>query len=299
MQKFFILVLSGIFVCSSAHLHEQQNFSVLNSNTTHINLNYSDTLDYKTKIDKYKKLLSSDFIYDKSSYFLIISNMTENETRSIIDNTIQPAVKCFYNDFFETRPTEVITIFLFKDDESYRHWAKELFSDTDLSRFGYYKPDERTMLMNISTGSGTLVHEMTHALVHYDSPDIPAWFNEGLGSLYERSSLRNGDIRGYVNWRLPTLKEALYNHTYTGLSVLIATDDNEFYGSNSDFYYSQARYLCMYMQEKSLLKKFYKMFRDNYSEDKTGKKFLEAVFNKKLGDIDKDYTEWVNTLTYQ
>ena len=73
-------------------------------------------------------------------------------------------------------------------------WAKKLYDDDDLSKYGYYKPSEKTMLMNINTGTGTLVHEMTHALVRYDFPDIPSWFNEGLGSLYERCSLNNRTI---------------------------------------------------------------------------------------------------------
>jgi hypothetical protein len=258
----------------------------------------NDSLDYESKIEGFKKLLDNQFIYDKCTYFVIISNLDSVETDNIRNNTIVPAVECFYNDFFEKKPTEVTVIFLFKDDASYRYWADKLYSDDGLSRFGYYKPDERVMLMNISTGTGTLVHEMTHALVHFDFPDIPAWFNEGLGSLYERCSLKNGNIRGFVNWRLPILKEAIYNHSYTALDKLLQTGDNEFYGSKSDFYYSQARYLCMYIQEKDLLKSYYKQFRDNFEEDKSGKKFLEDLLNKKLKVINTDFLQWVNTLKY-
>lgn len=77
------------------------------------------------------------------------------------------------------------------------------------------------MLMNINTGTGTLVHEMTHALVRYDFPDIPSWFNEGLGSLYERCSLNNKTILGYVNWRLPSLQDAIADKSYTPLASLV------------------------------------------------------------------------------
>jgi hypothetical protein len=243
--------------------------------------------------------LSDDFSMEENSYFLIISNLSKSETKKIVDNTIVRAVECFANDYFEKKPDEATTIFLFKDDKSYRYWAKKLYDDDDLSRFGYYKPSYKVMLMNISTGTGTLVHEMTHALVRYDFPDIPSWFNEGLGSLYERCSLNDKLILGYVNWRLPELQDAIKDKSYTSIEKLIKTDYDGFYGKNSSFNYAQARYLCMFLQEKDLLKKFYKQFRDSYSDDNTGKKQLESVFGKSLYDLEIDYLAWVKTLKYE
>ena len=233
------------------------------------------------------------------SYFVIASNLSEKETQDVIDNTIAKAVSCFHNDYFEKKPDDITVIFLFKDDKTYRYWAKKLYGDDDLSRFGYYKPGKKVMLMNIATGTGTLVHEMTHALVRYDFPDIPSWFNEGLGSLYERSSLSNNQIIGYVNWRLPALQKAISDNSYTPISSLVKTNDDEFYGDRSDVNYAQARYLCMYLQENGLLKKFYKAFRDNYLNDNTGKNTLERITGKNLSELDKDYIEWVKGLKYE
>ena len=255
--------------------------------------------DYSSKISEIKSQLNEDFSVTGFSYFVIASNLSEKETKNINDNTITKAVECFYNDYFEKRPDEITTIFLFKDDNSYRYWAKKLYGDDDLSRFGYYKPSIKVMLMNISTGTGTLVHEMTHALVRFDFPDIPSWFNEGLGSLYERSSLNNGQILGYVNWRLPALQKAINNDAYTLLSALVKTSEDEFYGDKSDVNYAQARYLCMYLQENGLLKKYYKAFRDNYKNDQTGKSTLEKITGKSIDNLDKDYVEWVKGLRYE
>jgi hypothetical protein len=255
--------------------------------------------DYSSKVSEIKSELNGDFIVVGYSYFVIASNLSEKETRDITDNTISKAAACFYNDYFEKKPYDLTTIFLFKDDASYRYWAKKLYGDTDLSRFGYYRPSTKIMLMNIATGTGTLVHEMTHALVRYDFPEIPSWFNEGLGSLYERSSLSNGEILGYVNWRLPALQKAINDNSYTPLSTLVKTNEDEFYGDGSEFNYAQARYLCMYLQEKGLLKKYYKAFRDNYSNDNTGKITLEKIAGKNLNELDKDYVEWVKTLKYE
>lgn len=252
--------------------------------------------DYESRINELKKILSDDFIFKSVSCFVVVSNLNETETNRITDNTIKSAEECFYNDYFVKKPDELITIFLFKDDKTYRYWAKKLFGDTDLSKFGYYKPSKKTMLMNISTGGGTLVHELTHAFVRYDFPDIPSWFNEGLGSLYERCSMNNKEILGHTNWRLPELKDAIASNLYNSLEWLVNTTDEEFYDYESSKNYAQARYLCQYLQEKKLLKKFYKYFRDNFEKDKTGKTQLEEITKMKLADLDYVFVEWVKAL---
>jgi hypothetical protein len=259
----------------------------------------SSGIDFTTAKKDLEGKLSDDFSMEEDSYFLIISNLSKSDTKKIINNTINRAVECFANDYFEKKPDEATTIFLFKDDKSYRQWAKKLYDDDDLSRFGYYKPSYKVMLMNISTGTGTLVHEITHALVRYDFPDIPSWFNEGLGSLYERCSLNDKLILGYVNWRLPELQDAIKDKTYTSFDKLLKTDYDGFYGTNSSFNYAQARYLCMFLQDKGLLKKFYKNFRDTYNDDNTGKKQLESIYGKPISDLESDYLAWVKTLKYE
>ncbi len=300
----FILLISSLG-CSKRDKEERQNYgdnnapSVKTENVAPETSFDSTSINYESKVNELRSALSSDFIIYGHSYFVIASNLTESETDKIVSNTIDRAVECFYNDYFDTRPNEATTIFLFKNDETYRYWAKKLYDDDDLSRYGYYKPYDKTMLMNINTGTGTLVHEMTHALVRYDFPDIPSWFNEGLGSLYERCSLNNSQILGYVNWRLPALQDAIADKSYTSLERLTKTDYDTFYGTGSDVNYSQARYLCMYLQESGLLKKFYKHFRDAYGSDNTGKSQLEKITGKTINELDSDYVAWVKTLKYE
>lgn len=270
-------------------------------NITHSSTVILDTLNYQHQFDSlessYKNVLTNDFVFKKAKCFLIVSNLSLNETISLSKNSVERAYKCFYNNYFETEPTDVITVFLFKDDITYKIWADKLFGDNDdLSPYGYYKPSKKVMLMNIATGSGTLIHEMTHSLVRYDFPDIPSWFNEGLGSLYERCSLDNDQILGYVNWRLPTLINSIKNKSYVSLKTLMSTDDETFYGEESGLNYSQARYFCMYLQEKGVLKKYYKNFRDQFSNGENGISLAEEILNKSINEIDEDFKLWVLTL---
>ena len=295
-----IIFLSVLFILISCNTRSSQGVQINKQEETIKAVKASDSVkfDFDTKISEFKKQLSPDFIYKTYSSFLVISNLSEAETQKSIDNTIASAEECFYNDYFEKKPDEITTIFLFKDDETYRYWAKRLFEDTDLSRFGYYKPSKKTMLMNINTGGGTLVHELTHAFVRYDFPEIPSWFNEGLGSLYERCSMNNKIILGHTNWRLPELQSAIASGTYTSLDLLVNMSEDDFYGYESSLNYAQARYLCQYLQQKNLLKKFYKTFRDSYSRDNTGKTFLEEITKMKIDTLDEDFVKWVKSLKY-
>lgn len=303
MKKILICLLL-VFIVSDCRTAEENNTqknesSAGNNNTKTVLNNDSISINFTARVNELKEKLTSDFIVKEHSYFVIASNLSEEETEKILRGTIDKTVECFYNDYFSVKPDEATTIMLFKNDNTYRYWAKKLYDDDDLSRYGYYKPSEKTMLMNINTGTGTLVHEMTHALVRYDFPEIPSWFNEGLGSLYERCSLNNKTILGYVNWRLPALQDAIKDKSYRSLDELVKTDWDEFYGKNSEFNYAQARYLCMYMQEENILRKFYKKFRDTYKDDSTGKSQLEAVAGKSLKDIESDFLQWVGTLSYE
>ncbi len=83
--------------------------------------------------------------------------------------------------------------------------------------------------MNISTGGGTLVHEMVHAFMHGNVPSCPVWINEGLASLFEQCALRDGHIIGRVNWRLTGLKEALAADEAPAWAHLAVMTDREFY----------------------------------------------------------------------
>ncbi len=299
MKKILICLTLIFFVSDCRPAENSAGSTKEHSATVKPGTGDSITISFAGRINELTGKLTSDFIVKEHSYFVIASNLSEAETEKILTQTIDRAVDCFYNDYFYTKPSEATTIFLFKDDKTYRYWAKTLYDDDDLSKYGYYKPSEKTMLMNINTGTGTLVHEMTHALARYDFPDIPSWFNEGLGSLYERCSLNNKTILGYVNWRLPALQDALADKSYTSIERLMKTNWEEFYGDGSDVNYAQARYLCMYLQEQGLLKKYYQNFRDTYNDDNTGIKQMEKITGKSISELDADYVAWVKTLKYE
>jgi hypothetical protein len=214
------------------------------------------------------------------------------------DHTILAAARALHAQFFRAEPTEPVLILLFETEGPYKRLAKKWFDDDDVPHYGFYRHRDRTMLMNVGTGTGTLVHELTHALIAPDFPNVPDWFNEGLASLYEQSSLGPDTITGHENWRLPALQKAIAAGKLRPLSELIADDDfrnNERVGLN----YAEARYLMFYLQEKGQLRRYYAEFRAHAKDDPTGLASLKRVIApQSLEDFEKDWRKWVMGLRF-
>ena len=135
-----------------------------------------------------------------------------------------------------------------------------------------------------------MAHEIVHPFVAANFPDCPAWFNEGLGSLYEQCAEKDGHIRGLTNWRLRGLQDAIRADRVPSFEVLTATTDQEFYGEDPGTNYAQARYLCFYLQEKGLLRDFYADFLAARHADPSGIETLKATLG--CDDLDAFKDQW-------
>lgn len=246
--------------------------------------------------DKFK---AESFNVAVSPPFVIAGNLSAAELGRYRDHTILGAQQSLSALYFKTPIDEPIVILLFADGDTYTRLADKWFDYRDVPHFGFYMNSRRAMLMNITTGGGTLVHELTHALIAPDFPNVPDWFNEGLASLYEQSDMRNGKIIGLPNWRLPALQKAIKETTLRPLPELIA-DKNFRDPKMTGINYAQARYVMHYLQDKGQLTTYYKAFRDGREKDPTGVETLKTLIApKSLEEFEKDWRAWVLTLKYE
>ncbi|MEW6354732.1 MAG: hypothetical protein AB1696_00260 [Planctomycetota bacterium] len=249
------------------------------------------------ELDAVRKQLPADFIVERASCFVVAGDMGREQFDRFKTWTIGECSEALHRAYFNKKPNYTITIYLFNGDKSYRSWAKKLFNEEPSSPYGYYTPSERRMVMNIATGGGTLVHEMVHALMRPDFPGAPTWFDEGLGSLYEQCTTgEDGLLKGLINWRYEGLMEAVRKNRLVPLKDVVRMSDDQFRGRGSGLHYAEARYFCMYLQEKKLLRTFYKTFRDRYNEDKTGETFLVELLGKDLDAVEAVWIAWVKGL---
>jgi hypothetical protein len=256
--------------------------------------------DFARHIDGLKKKIPArGFTVLIQSPFVVIGDGTPAAVRSQAE-TVRWAVAKLKQDYFEKDPVEILDIWLFKNEASYRKHARALFNDEPDTPYGYYSSDHKALIMNIETGGGTLVHEIVHPFVEANFPSCPAWLNEGLGSLYEQSGEVDGHIYGYTNWRLPGLQDAIRAGIVPSFKSLTATDTRAFYNEDKGTNYGQARYLCYYLQERGLLFKFYKEFYAHRQTDPTGYQTLQSILNEPdMNAFQKKWEKFVLDLSEQ
>lgn len=238
------------------------------------------------------KFASRGWTVEVAAPFVVVGDGSEPRVRSLTSGTVAWAVRHLEAAYFDRHPSEIIDVWLFEGERSYRTHAKELFGHEPDTPFGYYSPSARALIMNIATGGGTLVHEIVHPYMAANFPATPAWFNEGLASLYEQCAERDGTIVGLTNWRLPGLQRAISSETVPSFRTLTSTTDEEFYERDPGVYYAQARYLCYYLQEKGVLRRYYRAFRANVERDPTGYQTLQDVL--RTSDMRRFERTWAN-----
>ncbi len=257
--------------------------------------------DYAQHIMNLKtEIPDSSFLVVLAKPFVVIGDESASMVKYRAEKTVKWAVDKLKADYFENDPCSIIDIWLFDGEVSYRKYTNEIFNDAPTTPFGYFSDEHNALIMNIATGGGTLVHEIVHPFIAANFPDCPAWFNEGLASLYEQSSEKNGKIRGLTNWRLKGLKEKIKDGTLPTFKELTHTTTFEFYrGCSGGDNYAQARYLCLYLQEKGLLRKFYREFKSQSKDDQTGYKTLLKVLKiEDMKQFENDWQKWVMKLTF-
>ena len=232
--------------------------------------------------------------------FLVAGDEAPSVVRRRARGTVRWAVELLKQDFFDKDPDELITVYLFANERSYRRNALRLFGDRPDTPYGYYSPSEKALVMNIATGGGTLVHEIVHPFMAANFEDCPAWFNEGLGSLYEQSAERAGQIVGLTNWRLAGLQRAIKDGDLPTFYTLTHTSESAFYNADPGTNYAQSRYLLMYLQEKGLLRKYYKTFTWNAERDPSGYRSLKKVLGvKDMAKFEREWKTWVLKLRFR
>ena len=235
-----------------------------------------------------KKLAGQGFHVLVEPPFVIIGDEAKQRVKSRA-GFVRWVVRLLEADYFDKQPDEIIEVWLFKNERTYRKGAKKFFDDEPNTPYGYYSSDDNALVMNIGPGAGTLSHEIVHPYIEANFPNSPSWFNEGLASLYEQPRERGGHMWGTTNWRLPGLQRMIKTKTLPSLETLLASSHDDFYDASYDSY-AYARFLCQYLQDHGKLRAFYKKFVAD--KDTTGKAALEAVLGMDLATFEPIFKKW-------
>ena len=244
--------------------------------------------------------LSEGFTVVEEAPFVVAGDEDPATVRRRARGTVRWARDLLRKQYFPTDLPQVWTVWLFKDDASYRHHAMAFWGEEPDTPYGYASSTHRALVMNIGTGGGTLVHEMVHPYVAANVPDCPPWFNEGLASLYEACAERDGRITGLLNWRLPGLQSMIRGDDLPSFQELAEMDERTFYELDQGGNYAQARYLLYYLQEKGLLGEYHRALVAGLEQDPGGYEALKTVLGEDdMAAFQERWEEWVLTLEWR
>ena len=100
-----------------------------------------------------------------------------------------------------------------------------------------------------------------------------------------------------MNWRIFGLQEAIRGRKTLPIETLLQLDETRFYEDARSLPYAQARYLCLFLQEKGQLVDFYHGFYENRVTDPDGRRTLmELLQADDLSRFQRDFETWVMQL---
>jgi hypothetical protein len=238
--------------------------------------------------------VGTQFVSIVHTPFVIVGDLDAARLERVYRETLVPAKRALGIAFFDQPPDQPVTIVLLSGDEAYERCVYALEGHRRPAYAGYYERKERRLVVNLDTGEGTLAHELTHALAHFDFPEMPEWFDEGLASLFEEARFSEDrlHITGRGNWRSRDLLPALRDGSLRPLESLIS--EARVRNDRQALDYAHARYFCLYLQQRGLLEAFYRKFRLAVGSDPTGLKTLRSLFNvNDLSSVDAEFRTWV------
>jgi hypothetical protein len=234
--------------------------------------------------------------------FVVVSDEPAEVVDRRVGRVVEPAIAWLELTYFHAEPPSVIAIWICADAASYERTARSLTGAAPSTPFGFYSDEHGAIVLDASTGDGTLVHEIVHPFVRADFPACPTWLDEGLGSLYERCVFEGGSLRGLVNWRLDALQRAATEGRVPAISALVHMTPDAFYGDSSPLNYAAARHLCLWLQERGALAELYRRLRDGAvsSSDPSAdaeKAIVELLGVESVADADTAFRAWVMGLS--
>jgi len=256
--------------------------------------------DYRARVAELRDEAPPGFLAVAAPPFVVVGDGPVEVVRAEAHDTVAWAVRLLRADFFAREPEDLITIWLFDGETSYLHHANALFGDIPPSPYGYYSSWHDALIINAASGRGTIVHEIVHPFIAADFPGCPPWMDEGLASLFEQPAERDGRLVGRTNWRLPGLQLAIERGRLPSFEELLEMSGSEFReeetaGRN----YAQARYLLHYLQERDLLRGFYRRFRAARHRDPSGIETLRATLGERdLTGFQKRWERYVLGLSF-
>ncbi len=211
-----------------------------------------------------------------------------NELISYLKNTYQIKNPDYYMPIYlyESALTE-------EGYQGFSHFAKKIHGRESGGRISYYNPIDLSVVAWTATGNGPLYHEIVHAMITQDYPEIPGWLNEGFASMFEECGHQ---FVPQDNYRLIYLKQATKYRKMLSIRELLDAKRSDFEQSEqSSLYAATARYFAMYLREKGWLNSIYTELKAvNTNDPETVSNVLVQKTGYGLSALNIQFNSWLN-----
>lgn len=146
---------------------------------------------------------------------ILVSDTDSKGTINKTLATLRICRKALQANYFNSPLKSPVTVFAFRDQQSYRYNLQRIWQEKPISPYGHFNYVRKHIVFNLSTGLGTMIHELTHSLMDPDMPRAPIWIAEGMATLFEECVIDGKNISGAINWRLPELARKIDSSEYT------------------------------------------------------------------------------------
>lgn len=240
-----------------------------------------------------RERLPADYAIAVCAPFVLAGDVPVENLERMCRETVQPVTDALWRGYFDRRPDEPVIIVALSGESAYRRVAARLDGYQPSAYSGYTQRGERRIVYNMSTGGGTLAHELSHVLASFDFPALPEWFDEGLAALHEEAGFTPDglSLTGKANWRCRLLASAARRGELPALQQIVGAQ--AFRGEGEGLNYAYVRGLCLYLQERGMLAHFYRKFRANVERDPSGLATLcELLDAKTPAALERDFRDW-------
>lgn len=203
-------------------------------------------LPVKTLFEGYDTLVKDEI--------LLLSNTRNHSAQQHYQRGVKDFQNWFKTRYFTDLQSLPITVVFFDSAWRAQELANALYPNNGGTEYhpflGVFNPKDNLILATVMGGYGTFLHELMHAMVHNDFADVPAWLDEGMAMMYERSMWSSNQLVPLPNWRLDHIP----------LDYLVDVQSLVSIGQSDNLDYRQLsalRMLMLFLESRNQLSGFY------------------------------------------
>ncbi len=257
---------------------------------------------------KVGQLAGAGFRVLATEHFVIASASGQSQSElEAIGRHLDATMRFFHADYGMPLPEYLVTIYLTPTTGELRRLADRVHGlGLEYESIGYSFRDDFSIAGVVSGAhSGTLKHELFHLMARSHFGDILPWLDEGMAALYEVSRRDGERIDGLQNWRGDVLRRFWPMRPEIGELVRMDWRTFDAEGERREQQaanHATARYLALFLQERSQLAALYHAFQqqqvadlsDDPGEDAAW--LLQQTLQQPLAALDQDFVAWFQSL---